>query len=55
MLKKQKPIALFFSAWWPGGRAATKALSASPAKTASTAATAPPIPVSAASKLEGLA
>jgi hypothetical protein len=33
LLKKQKPIALFFSAWWPGGREATKALSALPENT----------------------
>ena len=28
LLNRQKPIAVVFSAWWPGGRAATKTLSA---------------------------
>ncbi len=42
LLKKQKPIAVDFSAWWPGGREATKTLSALPVKTSSTAAMAPP-------------
>ena len=40
--KKQKPIGLLVSAWWPGGRIARKALSAAPDITASVAATAPP-------------
>jgi hypothetical protein len=38
-----------FSAWWPGGRVATKALVARPSSTASTAAIIPPTPFSAAS------
>lgn len=48
VVEETKPIALDFSAWWPGGREATKTLSALPVKTSSTAAIAPPIPVSAA-------
>src|SRR5216683_2813646 len=38
LLKRQKPMARSCSAWWPGGRTAQKALSASPPTTASTAA-----------------
>ena len=43
-----------FSAWWPGGRDATKTLSARPENTSSTAALAAPIAVSAACQLFGL-
>jgi hypothetical protein len=42
--KKQKPMARVFSAWWPGGRVATKALVARPSSTASMAAIMPPTP-----------
>jgi hypothetical protein len=37
LLKKQKPIAVSRSAWWPGGRAETKTPIASSCTTASTA------------------
>ena len=47
-------MAVVFSAWWPGGRAATKTLSARPGKTSSTAALAAPIAVTAACQLFGL-
>jgi len=50
-LNRQKPIGRAVSAWWPGGRAATKALAAFWFITSSTARMAPPAPRSAASKL----
>ena len=37
LLKKQNPMAVASSAWWPGGRVATKALTALPVITSSTA------------------
>ena len=50
-MKKQKPIAASASAWWPGGRAATKTESARPETTTSVAASASAVARSAASKL----
>ena len=43
VLKKQKPIACVASAWWPGGRAATKTAGARFSITASTAARTSPV------------
>ena len=54
LLNRQKPIAVAVSAWWPGGRAATKTLSAAPEKTSSTAAVEAPTALIAASQLLGL-
>ena len=51
--KRQKPMARSGSAWWPGGRTAQKALSASPAITASTAARTAPAARKAASPEAG--
>ena len=42
LLNRQKPIAASGSAWWPGGRTSTNALSRPPGHTASTASTAAP-------------
>src|SRR6266852_4836791 len=53
LLKRQKPMARSGSAWWPGGRTAQKALSASPPTTASTAAQTAPTARSAASPERG--
>ena len=47
------PIARDGSAWWPGGRTAQKALSASPAMTRSTAEMQAPVARRAASQLPG--
>ncbi len=52
-LKKQKPIGVAVSAWWPGGRVATKALLARFSITSSTASTAPPTQRIAASESAG--
>ena len=51
--KRQKPIAVSRSAWWPGGRVAQKAFFASPASTISTALQAAPTPRRAASSEPG--
>ena len=51
LLNRQKPMGRAVSAWWPGGRTATKALAAFLPITSSMAATAPPAPRSAAAKL----
>ena len=48
LLMRQKPIPISRLAWWPGGRAALKATSASPPRRASTIAQAPPAACSAA-------
>ena len=53
LLNRQNPIGRPGSAWWPGGRTAQKALSASPATTASTAAATAPAACSAASPDSG--
>ena len=42
VLNKQNPIGVAISAWWPGGRIATKALAWLRTMTASTARVAPP-------------
>ncbi len=54
LLKKQKPIGVARSAWWPGGLMATKALSTSRRITSSTAWQAPPIARKAAASVPGL-
>ena len=51
LLKKQKPMALSWQAWWPGGRTQQKAFSSSPAITASVAAMAAPAERRAASQV----
>ena len=53
LLKKQKPIGVAASAWWPGGLVATKALSTRRVTTSSTANVAPPAERNAASKVPG--
>src|ERR1700682_1262390 len=50
---RQKPIGRAVSAWWPGGRVATKALVVFLASTSSTARTAPPTARNAASNVPG--
>ena len=54
LLKKQKPIARSWQAWWPGGRTAQNALCKSPAITASVAASTAPAPHSTASQVLAL-
>ena len=47
LLNIQKPIALSFIAWWPGGRTAQKAFVTFPSITASMAESTPPAAMSA--------